>query len=144
MLPQATSSSASNPILLENCDIDKRDCINSKTPFESDTRLNLNHPRPNKSLPHQQTNPKEWRLNTSKINQSLIVNFFFSTKLETVNDNARFIFCFGDISDTNSSHLAPHLNFRVHRLGIFYSAQYSFGLIKWYSPYVVLHLSECS
>ena len=32
--PQATSGSASNPIILENCDIDKRDCVNSKIPLE--------------------------------------------------------------------------------------------------------------
>ena len=34
-LLQATSGSASNPIILENCDIDKRDCINSKNSFGS-------------------------------------------------------------------------------------------------------------
>ena len=33
-LPQATSGSASNPIILEKCGIDKRDCINSKIPLE--------------------------------------------------------------------------------------------------------------
>ena len=33
-LPQATSGLASNPIILENCDIDKRDHINSKISLE--------------------------------------------------------------------------------------------------------------
>ena len=37
VLPQATSGSVSNPIILENCDIDKRDCINSKIPLENVT-----------------------------------------------------------------------------------------------------------
>ena len=33
-LPQATSGSASNPIMLENCHSDKRDHDNSETPLE--------------------------------------------------------------------------------------------------------------